>query len=477
MTPESNQKHIKRPWSRGVKKWLVVYSIAAALALSWFFRQRAVNTLPPMAPPHPMPAVNARDYYIAAADALKDKGKILYASQTPPPPPAKLPANIPARSKLPADFHDTWEKKSADDHVYSLPEKVQIVADNTEALQLLHQGFQYPYQEPPARRFSTDIPLYVNARYLDWLLRIQAETEAKRGHWKQCLDVNLDATQLGETLTHGGTVGQMYLGLRGQSNGRKYAWAAVSHLSGPEARAAARRLESIRTAHMPFTDTMQEEKWSMQAGLRDVMAKQDWANQLFLKTDRDSPRLLEYPKEWIIRQAGVSYVETLGKKKILLNNSHWMDIVIAQAQQPYAAHPTLPVLPADLINPALLYDFRPGHFTEVKADTQNALLVTALALQAYRQGHKAYPATLTALVPVYLKAVPVDPFALFGPLGYKRIGAKYVLYSVGPDSRDDGGKAIFDTRESAPGPRSTSDRRRWTQEDSTGDVVAGVNTN
>ena len=50
-----------------------------------------------------------------------------------------------------------------------------------------------------------------------------------------------------------------------------------------------------------------------------------------------------------------------------------------------------------------------------------------------------------------------------------------MLYSVGPDGKDDGGKAIFDTTQPAPGPNDTSDRRRYTLDNSTGDVVAGVN--
>lgn len=112
---------------------------------------------------------------------------------------------------------------------------------------------------------------------------------------------------------------------------------------------------------------------------------------------------------------------------------------------------------------------------EVSGDTQNALLVTILALQAYHQDHKTYPATLTALVPGYLKAVPIDPFALSGSLRYKQAGSSYVLYSVGPDSKDDGGKAIFDTLKSAPGPNNSRDERRSVEEGSKGDIVAGVN--
>jgi hypothetical protein len=69
----------------------------------------------------------------------------------------------------------------------------------------------------------------------------------------------------------------------------------------------------------------------------------------------------------------------------------------------------------------------------------NQSMVPALfALAAYRADHGAYPAELTVLVPKYLPAIPEDLFS-GGPLRYKREGPGYVLYSVGPNGKDDGG--------------------------------------
>jgi len=111
----------------------------------------------------------------------------------------------------------------------------------------------------------------------------------------------------------------------------------------------------------------------------------------------------------------------------------------------------------------------------VNEDTQNSLLMTQFALQSYKLDHGAYPAALSALVPSYLKAVPTDPFALSLPLRYSQVGTQYLLYSIGPDGREGGGKAIFNKSMPPPGPTDTTDLRRSVQEDSIGDVVAGVN--
>ncbi|MHC4401087.1 MAG: hypothetical protein ACYTG0_15530 [Planctomycetota bacterium] len=68
------------------------------------------------------------------------------------------------------------------------------------------------------------------------------------------------------------------------------------------------------------------------------------------------------------------------------------------------------------------------------------LLICDLAVESYRSEHGQAPERLVDLVPEYLpKGVPEDPFG-GRALRYHRTSAGYVLYSVGPDGRDDGGK-------------------------------------
>ena len=70
----------------------------------------------------------------------------------------------------------------------------------------------------------------------------------------------------------------------------------------------------------------------------------------------------------------------------------------------------------------------------------NAELVDlGLALRAYDFDHCDYPNTLEALVPAYVEAIPLD-FATGEPLRYERRGEGVVVYSVGRDGEDDGGR-------------------------------------
>jgi len=67
---------------------------------------------------------------------------------------------------------------------------------------------------------------------------------------------------------------------------------------------------------------------------------------------------------------------------------------------------------------------------------------TALAVERHRRAHEnALPANLTELVPTYLDTVPLDP-ADGQMLRFKKRNPGYVIYSMGSDANDDGGKEL-----------------------------------
>ena len=67
------------------------------------------------------------------------------------------------------------------------------------------------------------------------------------------------------------------------------------------------------------------------------------------------------------------------------------------------------------------------------------LLMTELGLRCYQSEQGRAPAGLEQLVPKYLQRVPSDPFSRH-PLVCRPQGTNWVLYSVGVDGVDDGGK-------------------------------------
>jgi hypothetical protein len=76
--------------------------------------------------------------------------------------------------------------------------------------------------------------------------------------------------------------------------------------------------------------------------------------------------------------------------------------------------------------------------TDARAAAKCRLAAAALAIRMYQLDHAGQrPATLDALVPNYLPAVPTDPFNGSAPIRYIADGDDPYVYSVGEDGADD----------------------------------------
>lgn len=69
------------------------------------------------------------------------------------------------------------------------------------------------------------------------------------------------------------------------------------------------------------------------------------------------------------------------------------------------------------------------------------LLRTDLALRAFQQNERRLPKSLAELTPEYLPVPLPDPYS-GKPLGFLPSGDTFLLYSVGPDGKDNGGRII-----------------------------------
>jgi len=161
------------------------------------------------------------------------------------------------------------------------------------------------------------------------------------------------------------------------------------------------------------------------------------------------------------------------KSQVLAMYDHYLAQCKAIAKLPYPAAKAAgdPPLPSDTSAASLLTPPSKLIFHAVQDLTFDRLLMTSLALRAYSLDHQGtYPASLAELTPKYMTQLPIDPFGNGTvPLVYRNIGASYLLYSIGPDGKDDSGTPFIHT---------TSDgtvTQRYCMPDDSGDIVAGVN--
>jgi len=416
--------------------------LSVGLLVNWW----ALSQDEPLAtmPTAPMPNPNAYDFYIAAGHARTQSKQ------------------IDAIMKKPIAPRTPEEEKEL--------ERIEaMIQQEAPALQLLHQGFAYEYRNPPSAPGALH-PEYSVFRGIARLLAMQSRVRAARGDWNGAADSSLDAIRMGEDIPHGGALIAAMVGIACQSIGQSTMWDTVDHLNAAQSRAAAQRLQSIMERRYAYAETMLEEKRVGQVGFQETLRK------VSMRTALSTANSLSFNFRGESVSTSPRYVAALyllyGKKLLMHNYVTYMDQLAVLDRQPYGLHLPPPSLPSDPITKNFLTIFYMSRLNSVRTETQNSLLLVTLLLHAFQLEHGHYPNALAELAPAYLKGLPDDPFAAQGTFHYLLKGSDYVLYSVGPDGKDDGGTPIDDPQKA----NSTSGRRRYQVfEDSRGDVVAGTN--
>ncbi|HET6247485.1 MAG TPA: hypothetical protein VFE47_07310 [Tepidisphaeraceae bacterium] len=95
---------------------------------------------------------------------------------------------------------------------------------------------------------------------------------------------------------------------------------------------------------------------------------------------------------------------------------------------------------AGVITSAIVPAIHHAREIAARAQAMHADAEVALAMTHYRLVHGSFPATLDALVPDFLDEIPADPFD-GKPLRLAHKGDDWIIYSIGPDAKDDDGAA------------------------------------
>lgn len=88
---------------------------------------------------------------------------------------------------------------------------------------------------------------------------------------------------------------------------------------------------------------------------------------------------------------------------------------------------------------------------DIRTIAQLRTAQVGLAIERYRLATGSLPKTLAELRPTYIDAIPKDPFD-GKDLRYKKLETGFVVYSIGEDGKDDGGKEKQRKKSSPPAP-------------------------
>lgn len=409
----------RRVLAAGCGGTLAVFMVSLFTYLGW------VNALPPPEPlpPRTLPHPNGYAAVLEAAAALE----ALEAGLPPLGPP--------------------WKK--------DLTTLRCAVARRKPALDQLRAAISLPYYTPPYDPLVADgaCPEIYNVP-----LRFWAESRIARadGQMGEAMQHSLDAIELGAKLGRGAPLSGVLMGQNSISWGLDSADRCFDSLSASAAREAGQRLDRIRSQMATMADTMTEQRVVELMQLRQHLAERP---QLSL-IPQPGARLPLPPTGAVWNYA----VRMLCPK--LPSYSRWDAYrrgVIEEARKPYPQRrfPSRDLAADPVLGRPQLWDAVRHHSENVSYDfarveTSMCLLRVRLALQEYHSAYGAFPESLAAISESLAPEVLVDPLSE-KPLRYRREGSAFVLYSVGPDGKDDGGRPV---------------RRLW-DESAHGDLVAG----
>ncbi len=386
-------------------------------------------------PKQQLPSPNGWDFFLQAGKARKG---------TPPHVDAKEP--------------DRERKLLALEREY--------VAQNTETFRLIRQGLSHDVMRPRQEirvGFSDDGML----RELGRLLSYKAYVEAVDKNWESSANSGLDAMHLGAAITRGATYISALTGNGIESIGPKWVKEAVPHLTDEQLQKVVQRLEKIESLRASLVSILMVEKQDNKKELQRVLQHKDW--QEF----RDQPpRVKAIQKGFSWDAKTVAAMQIISDEQILQNFDASMDKYIKLTQLPFLQQQTEREFRSpDALSDLLTRSFRlRASVLFARRETETRLLLVTLALRAYHAEHGTYPESLQALGGKYLQRIPLDPFDTTRPLGYRRDGENYVLYSVGPDGVDNHGTPI--DNKPAPGQGTNEHLRRFPQPESEGDILA-----
>lgn len=336
---------------------------------------------------------------------------------------------------------------------WSVARMEAFVKANEPALAVMRRGFAKDclHQETDA------FPPTSDARDLTRILQGVALCHTKLGDYAAAADAVLDGFELNVSAARGGALISDLVDCMDEALiGRKLP-EIIAKLDAKQLERVASRLETIESKRWPLREAILQEgcctnvtfskAFNSRAFRAQMMNPLRWGEQNPLAAepnvdidelfDSDKP-LPEPPKPIALIWPNARYAFT-NKAAVLGGFERFYRAYAAEQKGPYTGKSSLiaPDFPF-MRDTANIYDR--ASRKHAAARVRVSLLLADIAIRRFRLDHGAYPAGLDQLVPKYLKSLPPDPFSREKPLRYIPASGGCLLYSLGPDLKDDGGK-------------------------------------
>jgi hypothetical protein len=325
---------------------------------------------------------------------------------------------------------------------------VEYIATNAPALEMAHDAIQRPrchYAADYSYGPLTELPHLDGLKHLARIVALRAVIEAEEKHtnaWAEeiGLEFRLAATLNEEPVLISCLVHDSILRMAVQSAERGF------NLFSPDGPTCEKLDAMFVTAGS--TNLLPTALIGERAMLIPVFRLSRAEIQHFGKTDEDGVSVKEKPQRFSGKPMTFLWL-TGGFERDLNFFLQVMETNIAYAALPPPASLAFTNFSEQLIDVAqrryyilsslLLPSYANVIVKHATTDANVQLARIALAVERFRLASGTSPENLNELVPQFLSAVPLDPFD-GQPLRYHRLAKGYVVYSIGRDGHDDGGR-------------------------------------
>lgn len=380
---------------------------------------------PVILPLQPLPTPNAFDDYVAAGLMYKANGgsRPLYSAES----------DLELLYQYADASGDFYIVPPAD--AFLLPIKQRIVGQNNAALALLRKAFGKACGIPANRGPNARGMHFTDLKGLGGLLRHEAEVHAAAGEAGGAWDIGVDAIQLGQDLARGSSYNSVSAGYLIQSRPQIWMAHSLDRVTLVACDRLILRMQRLLLAQPPLRENIAEER---NEDLSAVMTLDGPFNN-FPSEGTDMGFGMTAERQEVTGRSISRAIWHLHRDQALKQMESTFDAAMKEADKPAIQRSTIPSPTDDYAN-----DFS-GFLTNWLeasdiAQARTRLLLCGLAIRRYLliNGH----------LPEDLDQVRIDSRLLIDPFTgsrfvYRPIKEDYLLYSVGPDFKDDGGLPLW----------------------------------
>jgi hypothetical protein len=337
-----------------------------------------------------------------------------------------------------------------------------IVIEAAKRPDYFHPLVAHRTAKGPGGLISATLPNVQKCRWMVGALVARAMLHAAEGRFDRAWPDLLASHRLGRLVARGGTLIEALVGIAIDqiACGAELAFLDRAGLTAKQARACLRDLQGLPpmpavadkvdlTERFMFLDTMMLLRRRGLGNLDDLGFRPAPAalapkEQEAVEAAIDWDSVLRTGNQWYDRLAGALRVKDRAARERQLDQIDKDLKALSQAaNRPAAAGGASPADKARNMGDVMVVLFVPAtrkvQQAADRAEQAQRNLHLAFALAAYRADHGRYPPTLDGLAPGYLPAVPGDLFS-GKALIYRPSANGYLLYSVGVNGKDDGGR-------------------------------------